>query len=116
MLSGLMQVLGAPPGRPPEFYRDVALGYVAVPTGLVFAIVATIGRFNAAFYVCGALFLLCLLLAKTRTAILAVPIYYAGIRFVVGFWMFQNMIELLAGIVLLAIAFGLARLHHRYGW
>jgi hypothetical protein len=62
----LMQTLGAPAGRPPTYYRDMALAFVAVPSGILAALLGFSAVINAAFWISTTVFLLCVAFARMR--------------------------------------------------
>lgn len=113
MLEKLMRGLGAPPGESEEFYRDAALGCVALPTGLIAAVLLAANTFNVTFWVCTTTYLLCIVLARTRSAILALPLLFAGVRLLFGFFVFRKVSLLAAGIACLAAVVALGWLAQR---
>jgi hypothetical protein len=96
----LLRGLGVPEGEPADFYRDLALVILFIPTSIAVIIRLPGDRFDKSFWICAAIAAGCLLLAKRRLALCAATIGFMSVRLLLGGLFTANPVWLVAGAVL----------------
>jgi hypothetical protein len=108
MLERLLLLFGASPGEPPAYYRDVALGIIAIPAAVIAGLLAVAGSFTLLFWGCSLTLAATLFFARKRMAIVAGIVAFTGLRFLFGFFISQRLDALLLALVCLVILAAIA--------